>query len=175
MTNTMEFIILNSLQNQSSSTGYDICNLPHLKYVWNASHQQYYRQLSIMSEKGEVTWEVEKQEHKPDKKLYSLTERGKHVYSEAKEKIKPSLGKPNSTHTVQLLCHNSEYMARLEKLSSKTLMDLVSQRDAMLKSPDKGFDHQVSILAIERLIALTQVENEFSEKALVLLQVNKEV
>ena len=49
-------------------------------HFWNAHMSQIYRELSHMEKKGLVTFYVEPQEGKPDKKIYSLTDEGKKVF-----------------------------------------------------------------------------------------------
>ena len=46
-------------------------------FLWKATHQQIYRELTKLEELGWITAEVIAQENRPDKKLYSVTELGK--------------------------------------------------------------------------------------------------
>jgi len=47
-----------------------------LKYFWQASHQQIYKELARLSEDGCVTCEQVTQSGKPDKKVYKITKFG---------------------------------------------------------------------------------------------------
>lgn len=59
-------------------TGYEITkNFDEvLKYFWQASHQQVYKELARLSRDGCVSCEVITQSGKPDKKIYSITRAG---------------------------------------------------------------------------------------------------
>ncbi len=59
-------------------SGYDL--LKHFKnslgYFWNARHQQIYQQLKQLNQEGLISCKVEKQNGKPDKKVYAITPSG---------------------------------------------------------------------------------------------------
>ena len=44
---------------------------------WSATHQQIYKELATLADSGLVTYEEFKQEGKPDKKVYEVTDEGK--------------------------------------------------------------------------------------------------
>ncbi|HEX2953042.1 MAG TPA: PadR family transcriptional regulator [Bacillota bacterium] len=60
-------------------SGYDLNRIfkESINYFWNASVSQIYRDLSSLEEMGCVTFQIEPQEGRPDKKIYSVTEKGK--------------------------------------------------------------------------------------------------
>ena len=70
--------ILVALMN-SPSSGYDLARRfgGTVGFFWDASHQQIYRELSKLETAGHVTAAKVKQDMRPNKKLYVLTERGK--------------------------------------------------------------------------------------------------
>lgn len=63
-------------------TGYQIKQMfeSSIIHFWNAHMSQIYRELSHMEEKGWVTFQIEPQEGKPDKKIYSITQEGTKVF-----------------------------------------------------------------------------------------------
>jgi PadR family transcriptional regulator, regulatory protein AphA len=59
-------------------TGYEITKTFETVYAhfWRASHQQVYRELARLSAEGRVNAKVVIQQGRPDKKIYTITERG---------------------------------------------------------------------------------------------------
>ncbi|MFP3668481.1 PadR family transcriptional regulator [Priestia sp. SIMBA_032] len=72
--NTLGYAILSTLASDSCS-GYELVN--HLEVMWPAKHSQVYPLLKIMENKKLVTSKSVEQVGKPDKKIYSITEKGK--------------------------------------------------------------------------------------------------
>jgi PadR family transcriptional regulator AphA len=64
-----------------ASSGYDIAKgfRGSFGYLWNASHQQIYRDLATLHAEGLLACEPRAQEGKPDRKLYRLTENGRNA------------------------------------------------------------------------------------------------
>ncbi len=75
---SLRSVILVALADEDRS-GYEITKdfETVLGYFWSASHQQVYRELKKMDEEGLVACRVEPQGSKPDRKLYSITDRGR--------------------------------------------------------------------------------------------------
>lgn len=75
---SLPHVILTVLCNQDS-TGYDITKQfsRAIGHVWRASHQQVYRELNKLAEAGAVTYNLEPQNGKPDRKVYSITPLGR--------------------------------------------------------------------------------------------------
>lgn len=63
-------------------TGYDLKKIfdKSISQVWAASLSQIYRELSTLEKKGYVSSSIQKQEDRPDKKIYKITEQGKNVF-----------------------------------------------------------------------------------------------
>jgi DNA-binding PadR family transcriptional regulator len=63
-------------------TGYDLKKVfdKSISQVWAASLSQIYRELSTLEKKGYVTSTIQKQEDRPDKKIYKITQQGKNVF-----------------------------------------------------------------------------------------------
>lgn len=74
-------------------TGYDLKKVfdKSISEVWAASLSQIYRELSALEKKGYVSSSIQKQEDRPDKKIYKITQQGKNVFliwlSEFPEKL----------------------------------------------------------------------------------------
>lgn len=76
---TLKYAIL-GLINREPMTGYDITrefNSNHLANFWYAKHSQVYPELSRLMEEELVTCQVVIQGEKMEKKLYTITEKGR--------------------------------------------------------------------------------------------------
>lgn len=69
-------ILVALLDNPSS--GYDLAKKfdGSVGFFWDASHQQIYRELAKLEERGLITAETVQQGSRPNKNLYSITEQG---------------------------------------------------------------------------------------------------
>jgi len=74
----LKFVLL-TLLNREPQSGYEIVKTfeSSVGYFWSASHQQVYRELSGMTDKGLLEFVDVRQGDKPDKKIYSTTGEGK--------------------------------------------------------------------------------------------------
>jgi PadR family transcriptional regulator AphA len=74
---SLKHAILTLLETEQGS-GYDLLKRfkQRLGFFWNASHQQIYLQLKKMTEEGLLTFDVEEQSGKPNRKVYRVTEDG---------------------------------------------------------------------------------------------------
>lgn len=70
------------LINRSPLTGYNLKKLfdKTLNNVWTASLSQIYRELTFLEKDGLVTSEVQEQDERPDRKVYTITEAGKQTF-----------------------------------------------------------------------------------------------
>ncbi|OAZ96069.1 PadR family transcriptional regulator [Halomonas sp. G11] len=75
---SLRAVILITLQHEPG-TGYDILQRfkTGLSHVWQASHQQLYRELDRMRGAGLLTCETMPQAERPDRKVYRLTDAGR--------------------------------------------------------------------------------------------------
>ncbi|GAA4872812.1 PadR family transcriptional regulator [Paenibacillus vulneris] len=71
--NTLSYGLL-ALLSQGPCTGYEL--MLQIQPVWQAKHSQIYPLLSKMEQNGLVQFVAVPQKEKPDKKVYSITERG---------------------------------------------------------------------------------------------------
>lgn len=74
---SLRAVILITLQREPG-TGYDILQRfkAGLAHVWQASHQQLYRELDRMRRDGLLICETVPQDERPDRKVYQLTDEG---------------------------------------------------------------------------------------------------
>lgn len=75
---SLRHAILTLLETEPAS-GYDIVR--HFKlslgYFWNAKHQQVYQELRRLNEEGWLEYAEQAQADKPDKKIYSISPKGR--------------------------------------------------------------------------------------------------
>ena len=66
------------------SSGYDLAKRfdGSVGFLWDASHQQIYRELAKLEAAGQITSEKIEQDTRPNKKLYSVTDSGKTLLSD---------------------------------------------------------------------------------------------
>jgi DNA-binding PadR family transcriptional regulator len=64
--------------NDCPCSGYDLAKKfdGSIGFFWNATHQQIYRELIKLEEQSQIDAQLVHQEHRPDKKIYSLTSKG---------------------------------------------------------------------------------------------------
>lgn len=74
---SLKYVILSALS-ELSLTGYEITKEFDLVLgnFWHAKHQQVYRELAKMADEGLVSFRLEPQTGKPDRKVYSVTAMG---------------------------------------------------------------------------------------------------
>jgi DNA-binding PadR family transcriptional regulator len=65
--------------NDCACSGYDLAKRfdGSVGFFWNATHQQIYRELTKLEEQSQIEAQLIHQEHRPDKKIYTLTDKGK--------------------------------------------------------------------------------------------------
>lgn len=75
---SLPHVVLTVLSTKDA-TGYDITKefSYSIGYFWKASHQQVYRELNKLADNELVTCELQPQSGKPDKKVYSITQKGR--------------------------------------------------------------------------------------------------
>src|ERR1700694_3891192 len=73
MINTLAYGLL-SLLTQKPYTGYDL--MGKINLFWPAGHGQIYPLLAKLEQDGLITFERVEQTEKPDKKVYTLTDKG---------------------------------------------------------------------------------------------------
>jgi DNA-binding PadR family transcriptional regulator len=79
---SLQFGIL-GLLDYSPMTGYKLKKVfdKSINNIWTASLSQIYRELGALEKKGFVNSKIEEQDDRPDKKIYSITEKGKQAFT----------------------------------------------------------------------------------------------
>lgn len=146
------------LLQQQSLTGYDISKGMAESPVWRSSHQQVYRELTRLKDKGMLIHEVIPQTGKPDKKVYSITPKGIECIEEISLSRKPVILPLHSMHTVMLNSGSSNYYQEYTELLDIEI-DLVT---AKIKQESKSFNpNQEELLAMKRERYIYRAEQQF--------------
>jgi DNA-binding PadR family transcriptional regulator len=120
--------------NDCPCSGYDLAKRfdGSVGFFWNATHQQIYRELTKLEEQSQLDAKLIEQEHRPDKKIYTLTEKGREslrswietpsTVSPLKDDllVKIFAGSIVSPHTIvaELKHHRAQHLATLHTYQS---------------------------------------------------------
>ncbi|EPE6902729.1 PadR family transcriptional regulator [Vibrio alginolyticus] len=158
--------LLLAILEQRTQTGYDLTNrtMPE-SGAWQASHQQVYRELGRMTEKGLVSHEIEAQDGKPDRKKYSITQGGERVLNLLRnESTCDILSIIRSPASVMLEIGSETYFkSYIEKLNQE-ITQLKEKLNAHQK--EKGVFCDNFTLHVERDIDMRKAELKFAERSL---------
>lgn len=122
---TLKYAIL-GLINREPMTGYDITgefNNNNLANFWYAKHSQVYPELNRLAEEGLLTCQVVIQGEKLEKKLYTITDKGRSELQEWLMRDEP-LG-PTPKDVFRLRMYFSDFMTREEM--KKHLVDQIQK------------------------------------------------
>lgn len=167
--------IILSLAKQPMS-GYDITKALGNSHAWKASHQQIYRELGKLVDKGMVEFQVIPQCGKPDRKLHVLTDAGKQMVNELSagtwqpEGVK--LGNTHGESTVMLVAGNAGYFEALSLRLEMQIAELNHQKAnleeqlAMEHAELARVDCLNEKALVERDIAHHQVELDYAFSAI---------
>jgi DNA-binding PadR family transcriptional regulator len=80
--------------NDCGCSGYDLAKRfnSSVGFFWNATSQQIYRELIKLEEQSQIDAQLVHQEHRPDKKIYTLTSKGEEslrTWIETPSKVSP--------------------------------------------------------------------------------------
>ncbi|EHA1205728.1 TPA: PadR family transcriptional regulator [Vibrio alginolyticus] len=158
--------LLLAILEQRTQTCYDLTNrtMPE-SGAWQASHQQVYRELGRMTEKGLVSHEIEAQDGKPDRKKYSITQGGERVLNLLRnESTCDILSIIRSPASVMLEIGSETYFkSYIEKLNQE-ITQLKEKLNAHQK--EKGVFCDNFTLHVERDIDVRKAELKFAERSL---------
>ncbi len=110
---SLKYVLLTLLEREPR-TGYDLVRTfdTAVGYFWNASHQQVYRELSKLAEAKLLKFKQIEQDDKPDKKIYSLSKRGKAALHDWLENPLTA-GKTKDLLLVKLMNANSDNVGQM--------------------------------------------------------------
>jgi DNA-binding PadR family transcriptional regulator len=79
---SLKHLIL-ALVAQKPSTGYEVTHEFDAvsSFFWKATHQQIYRELAVLADEGLLRFKTVEQRSKPDKKVYSITAKGRKAFA----------------------------------------------------------------------------------------------
>ncbi len=125
---TLGFIIL-GLLSDTSMTGYELKAFldRSINFFWSAELSQIYRELSRLEKLGYISYKTERQEGRPDKKIYSITQEGSEAF------IKWLKDFPNTLSTPS----RNEFLVRIFFSSKLHKEELISHFEAYIKELDE--------------------------------------
>jgi len=96
----LRYVILSLVAGKPQS-GYDIVkSFDHsIGHIWQASHQQVYRELGKLAKDSWLEFEREAQTDKPDRKVYSITAEGRERLDKWLVLARPSSRGPGAAHS----------------------------------------------------------------------------
>lgn len=155
---SLKHAILVMLEKEPGS-GYDLLRQfkQSLGYFWNASHQQIYQQLKSLHKEELISAKSESQEGKPDKKVYSISKKGRDALAEwIAQPVKPN--RINDALLVKIwgghLTSNENLMEELERhieIHQHTLNELESiEKEYLALTKDKQDYYKLPYATLRR-------------------------
>jgi DNA-binding PadR family transcriptional regulator len=113
-------------------TGYELKQVfdRSINHFWSAQMSQIYRDLNNMEVDGWLTSEIEKQDGKPDKRVYTVTEAGRTVFLKWLEKFPAALHEPI----------RSDFLVRIFFASELELSDVLHEVKRFLRQQQEALD-----------------------------------
>jgi len=129
-------------------TGYDLKAFfdNSINFFWPAQLSQIYRDLGTLESKGCVTYHIEPQEGRPDRKVYSITDEGHRVFSKWLEKF-PSV--------LSSACRD-EFSVRMFFGSHLSNRELIFQLNRFIREKQED---------LESLTRVTHIVEMYSQKS----------
>ncbi|MCE5215030.1 MAG: PadR family transcriptional regulator [Methanobacterium sp.] len=123
-------------------TGYQLKKVfdESISHVWAASLSQIYRDLSALEKKGYLSSNIEKQEDRPDKKIYTLTEAGKAVFISWLGNFPEKMLTPNRDEFMLRIFFGSRLDHKQVLNQFKRFIVQMEQYLSLLESIEKEFD-----------------------------------
>lgn len=160
---SLEFAILGFLNYQPYS-GYDLKKIfdTSIRHFWPADQSQIYRTLARLAEQGYAEIEKVKQEERPDRKVYHITETGRAALREWLE-APPPMGEPRSAPLIQIFfaaqLSDEEILTKFEGFAAmmRSILNQYEQIPAQLGPFQKDIpsprEHFFWLLTLENGIA----------------------
>ena len=120
---TLKFAIL-GLLNRKTMTGYDIGKEFNLQLVefWNANHSQIYPELKKLLDEKLLVYDIEISGDILEKKVYTITEKGRNEFLEWLNKDEPMEPTPKSIFRLRMyFSNNLEVSTRISLLEHQLL------------------------------------------------------
>lgn len=113
-------------------TGYDLKKLfdESINNFWAAHISQIYRELGLLEKEGNVTSEIEAQQDKPDKRIYSITNGGRQAFHQWMENPPEKISKETRDEfTLRIFFASEVGREELIKMLERFLQQKVHERD----------------------------------------------
>ncbi|MBZ9625573.1 PadR family transcriptional regulator [Clostridium sp. FP2] len=126
-------------------TGYDLKSLfdKSVSFIWSAHISQIYRELGSLEGKGFVTFYIEPQQGKPDKKKYIVTENGKEHFQDWMKKFPATLS----------TTFRDEFAVRIFFGSNLSNEELIFQLQRYIKEKKEEIDSYGTIKELSEIYA----------------------
>lgn len=130
---TIEYAILGMLS-WKPMTGYDMKRMMQESPVmyWSGNNNQIYKALVSLLDQGYATSELQYQESAPNKKIYSITERGQEALLDWVFKTEPELPEFKKTFLIQLSWAGNLSVSQIEQMLTRYEI-IISEQLAMRK------------------------------------------
>ena len=146
MIRNLEIVLLSKLSEQPS-TGYDLWKLIQ-QSPWKAAHQQVYRSLLKLEQNLMVKYTVIPQQGKPDKKRYSITDRGRDVLMNP-DLFHPVIKKIQDDANAMLFLGNPRYFRNLYNAILHRIDDLEIQKQEVDPVTQLSINREMRLLAVD--------------------------
>jgi PadR family transcriptional regulator AphA len=180
---SLEFAILGFL-NYHPYTGYDLKKIfdNSVQHFWHADQSQIYRSLARLTELGYVQMEKIPQEDRPDRKMYTITETGRH------ELLRWLSGPPpfEGSHSAPLIqvffagqLSNEEILAKFQGYTNvmQTILDQYNQVQEQIvpfkQEINSPREHFFWMLTLENGIANMRANLAWAESVISCIKNNK--
>ena len=170
----LKYAIL-GLLNRKSMTGYDISKEFNFQIAefWNAKHSQVYPELKKLVNEGLIIFDIEISGDILEKKVYSITEKGKDEFLNWLSKDEPM--EPTAKNIFRLrmyFSNNLDTKTRIKLLESQLIQHknrlafLQSQKDAYCNIPDINSEYFGDYLVLDGAIIREKGTIEWLEKCI---------
>ncbi|KNZ41899.1 PadR family transcriptional regulator [Acetobacterium bakii] len=170
----LKHVIL-GLLNRSSMSGYDITNEFHttVSEFWTASHSQIYPELKKLTEEGLVTYEIQITGEVLEKKVYSITPKGKQQFINWLKIDVPMEPTPKSVFRLkiffsdQLSPERRKYLLNSQILQHRQRLEHLKANHQKFKNPPKMNSPELGdYLVLEGAIMREEMTLKWLEKCL---------
>ena len=167
---SLDYAILGFLK-KSPATGYELQKKieKSINHFWTSTQSQIYRTLNRMEDDALIISEIHYQDEKPNKKVYSITEKGKEAF---KVKIKElaSSWKP-TIHPIDVALRNLTILSKKEAIEGlekyqKSLEETIKGYEELEKHIIEKSGHLANIQLATRRIFMLKGEKKWLENFL---------
>jgi DNA-binding PadR family transcriptional regulator len=160
-------------------TGYDLKQVfdSSINHFWSAHQSQIYRELAALERKSYVSSQIEPQEKRPDRKVYSITTAGEQELQSWLERFPPVLSAPVREELLiriffasrlplsELKFQLQRFLKEKQELlaSYQSVDDMLGEHSEVLGRPDETF---YWLLTLKRGIADAKADIQWAEECI---------